>query len=133
MIIHADSSDTAGQFALVEIAGSTGGEPPLHVHQNEDEFFLVLEGQLIVRRRNEELTLETGQSAFLPRNVPHTFKVASSRVRFLNCITPGGFEEFFRDLGQPVNPDGSLQGPDKPFSIEEMIRVCGRYACTVMP
>lgn len=133
MTIHADSSDTAGQFALVEMAGSTGGEPPLHVHRNEDEFFLVLEGKLRVLRGKEELTLDAGQSAFLPRNVPHTFKIASSHARFLNCITPGGFEQFFRDLGQPLSPDGTIQGPEKSFSIEEMIRVCGLYECTLMP
>ncbi len=82
MTIYADSSDTAGQFAMVEIAGSTGGEPPLHVHRNEDEFFLVLERQLKVLRGNEELTLEAGQSAFLPRNVAHTFKIVSSHAIF---------------------------------------------------
>jgi quercetin dioxygenase-like cupin family protein len=133
MTIHADSSDTAGQFAMLEMLASTGAEPPLHVHRNEDEFFLVLEGQLRVLRGNEELTLEAGQSAFLPRNVPHTFKIVSSHVRFLNCITPGGFEQFFRDMGQPLNPDGTIQRPEKQCSIEEMIRVSGRYACTLMP
>jgi quercetin dioxygenase-like cupin family protein len=131
--IHADSSDTAGQFALVEVAGSTGGEPPLHVHRNEDEFFLVLEGELKVIRGHEELTLKAGQSAFLPRNVAHTFKVASPHVRFLNTITPGGFEQFFRDMGQALNADGSMQGPVKPFSMHEMIRISGLYECTFMP
>jgi quercetin dioxygenase-like cupin family protein len=131
--IHADSSATAGQFALVEIAGSGGGEPPVHVHRNEDEFFLVLEGQLKVLRGKEELTLRAGESAFLPRNVAHTFKVVSEHARFLNCITPGGFEQFFRDLGQPLNADGTPQGPEKPFSIPEMISASGCYGVTFMP
>lgn len=131
--IHADSSDTAGQFAMIEIAGSSGGEPPIHVHRNEDEFFFVLEGKLKVLRGHQELTLEPGQSAFLPRNVAHTFKVVSRHARFLNTITPGGFEDYFREIGQALNADGTLQGPEKPFSIEEMIRVAGRYACTLMP
>jgi mannose-6-phosphate isomerase-like protein (cupin superfamily) len=59
----------------------------------------VLEGELKVVRGREELTLQAGQSAFLPRHVAHTFKVVSPRVRFLNTITPGGFEQFFRDMG----------------------------------
>lgn len=132
MKIHADSNDTAGQFALIEIQGPPGGEPPLHVHRNEDEFFLVLEGQLKVRRGGEEITLNPGQSAFLPRNVTHTFKIMSGHARFLNCITPGGFEQFFRDLGQPLNDDGTQRGPEKPFSVDELIRVSGRYAVTLM-
>jgi len=133
MTIHADSSDTAGQFAMLELEGSTGGEPPLHVHRNEDEFFLVLEGRLKVLRGTEELMLEAGDSAFLPRNIAHTFKIVSKRARFLNCITPAGFEQFFRDLGQAAGPDGVLREPGKPFSTEEMIRLAGLYACTLMP
>lgn len=84
-------------------------------------------------RGHDELTLNAGQSAFLPRNIAHSFKILSPQARFLNTITPGGFEQFFRDMGQPVNADGTLQGPEKPFSVEEMIRVSGRYACTLMP
>jgi hypothetical protein len=44
--VHADCADTAGQFALLEVEGGPGGEPPLHVHQNEDELFYVFEGTL---------------------------------------------------------------------------------------
>ena len=43
---HADSTDTAGQSALLEVQGGPGIEPPLHVHANEDELFYVLEGKL---------------------------------------------------------------------------------------
>ena len=99
---------------------ATGGEPPLHVHRNEDEFFLVLEGQLKVLRGHEELSLKAGQSAFLPRNVAHTFKIVSPQARFLNTITPGGFEQFFRDMGQPLNLDGTVEWPQQPFSVEEI-------------
>lgn len=96
--IHADSQDTNGGFALAEISGSTGGEPPLHVHSREDEMFYVIEGELTVQRGFETIVLGAGQSAFLPRAVPHTFKVTSPSVRFLVLVTPGGFEEYFRTL-----------------------------------
>jgi quercetin dioxygenase-like cupin family protein len=131
--IHADSTDTAGQFALVEMRGATGGEPPIHVHHNEDELFYVLEGQLKVLRGNEELTLNAGESAFLPRNVPHTFKIASGYARFLNYITPGGFEDYFRDLGQPVDENGNTEEPSRFVSTAELIRIAGRYSITFMP
>ncbi len=57
MTIHADSQDTNGKFALIEFSGAPGGEPPLHVHANEDELFYVLEGKLKVYRGDEELIL----------------------------------------------------------------------------
>jgi len=131
--VHADSTGTSGKFALLEMEGGPGGEPPLHVHRNEDEFFYVLEGALKVRRGDQEITLQAGESAFLPRNIAHTFKVMSPHVRFLNYITPGGFEEYFRDLGQPVDARPFAKETDDPIAVEEMIRVAGRYAITFMP
>jgi quercetin dioxygenase-like cupin family protein len=132
--VLADSTDTSGQFALLEMEGGPGAEPPLHVHRNEDELFYMLEGELKVRRGDEEIRLLAGESAFLPRNVAHTFKVMSSHVRFLNYITPGGFEAYFRDLGQPVVEAYPTSNKiEEPIEVAEMIRVAGRYAITFMP
>lgn len=133
MTFHVDSTATSGEFALLEMRGGSGGEPPLHVHRHEDECFYVLEGQLKVLRGDEEITLNPGQAAFLPRNVAHTFKIVSSHARFLVYITPGGFEAFFRDLGQPVNEDGTSAEPQNQISVAELLRVAGRYSITFMP
>jgi quercetin dioxygenase-like cupin family protein len=129
--VHVDSTDTAGQFALLEVEGAPGGEPPLHVHKNEDEMFYVLEGQLKVRRGEEELTADAGDSVFLPRGVAHTFKILSKAARFLVYITPGGFESYFRELGHPV--DGMHAGKVEKVPIAEILRVAGRYGVTFMP
>jgi quercetin dioxygenase-like cupin family protein len=130
--VHADSHDTNGEFALFEASGDPGGEPPLHIHENEDEMFYVLEGRLEAVRGKEKITLEAGDSAFLPRRVPHTFKVVSSFARVLVYVTPGGFEDFFRELGEPA---GKLALPDYVplLSIPEMARVGGRYGLTFLP
>ena len=130
--VHADSTDTSGQFALLEMEGGPGGEPPLHVHRNEDELFYVVEGELKVCRGGQEITLCSGQSAFLPRNVPHTFKITCSHARFLNYITPGGFEAYFRDLGQPLDTE-AVGRAEESFEVSEMIRIAARYGITFMP
>lgn len=131
--VHADSNDTSGKFAFLEMEGEPGAEPPLHVHQFEDELFYVLEGELKVRRGAYEATLLAGQSAFLPRNIAHTFKIMSPHVRFLTYITPGGFENYFRDMGQAIHGNAAVDQPEKPFDVAEMIRVAGRYSITFMP
>ena len=130
--VHADSRDTDGKFALFEMSGCPGGEPPLHVHENEDEMFYVLEGRLQAYRDGEEMTLDAGDSAFLPRRVPHTFKIASNFARAIVYVTPGGFEGYFRDLGEPA---GKLALPDYVplVSIPEMVRVAQRYGVTILP
>lgn len=122
MTVHADARDTGGQMALIEVLGTPGNEPPLHCHENEDELFFVLEGRLRVTRGNEEIILEPGQSAFLPRRVAHTFKIASSHARWLVTISPAGFEEYFRSLGKPAErlaPESNPAPPDLKRMLEE--------------
>ena len=130
---HADSADTSGRFAVLEMQGTPGSEPPPHVHRDEDELFYVLEGSLRVLRGSEELTLQSGQSAFLPRGVVHTFKVSSERVRFLVYITPGGFEGYFRDVHALLMGQTAASTTEVQLSAAEMIRLAGRYSVTIMP
>ena len=125
MTVHADSADTNGAFALVESRGRAGNEPPLHVHENEDELFYVLEGRLKVQRGNEELTVEPGESVFLPRRVPHTFKLLSGEARALVYITPGGFEEYFRAIGRPARKLTLDDNPPAP-DFQRMAKAAGQ-------
>ena len=37
------SSQTKGKYSVVESTTPAGGGPPLHVHDNEEELFYVLE------------------------------------------------------------------------------------------
>jgi quercetin dioxygenase-like cupin family protein len=131
MTTHVDSADTNGAFALLEMSGQTGGEPPLHVHDREDELFYVLEGELKVFRGCEELILREGDAGFLPRRVPHTFKITSSFARFLIQVTPGGFENYFRELGEPA---GGLQhkGLRGPLDFNKVGQVAARYGVTMI-
>jgi quercetin dioxygenase-like cupin family protein len=125
MTFHADGNDTDGQYALVEFSGKPGLEPPLHVHQSEDELFFVLEGQLRIFRGTEEHIINAGESLFLPRRVPHTFKVLSGSVRGLVLITPAGFEDYFREIGTPA----SHSDTPPPFVVDvpRMTRVATQF------
>jgi quercetin dioxygenase-like cupin family protein len=102
MTVHADSTETTGQFALIEAYSGPGMEPPMHVHKNEDELFYVVEGKLTVFRGSEVLEATAGTSVFLPRGTPHTFRIESKTARGLILITPGGFENYFREIGAPA-------------------------------
>jgi mannose-6-phosphate isomerase-like protein (cupin superfamily) len=95
-------AETGGAFALFEAMQKPGSEPPLHVHDQEDETFYVLEGKVSVWVGGEVHHLVPGDSIFLPRGVPHTFRIKSPVARALNYIAPAGFEEWFRMLGKPA-------------------------------
>jgi quercetin dioxygenase-like cupin family protein len=75
----------------------TGGGPPLHVHDAEDEVVIVLEGQLDYQVGDERGELAAGGVLWFPRQVPHAVaNLTSAPCRFLTVVTPSGIEEFFR-------------------------------------
>jgi mannose-6-phosphate isomerase-like protein (cupin superfamily) len=57
-----------GQF--VKIA-KLKGEFIWHQHESEDEFFMVIRGQLTIRLREGDVVLEEGEFFIVPRGVEH--------------------------------------------------------------
>lgn len=97
--ILATGEQTGGAFTIWEEFVEPGWGPSLHVHHREDEVFHVLEGDL--RLWCGEAVFEAGPGALvvLPRGVPHRFEnVGAGQARMLVVCTPGGFDDFFRDL-----------------------------------
>jgi quercetin dioxygenase-like cupin family protein len=86
---------SGGSFALAEVTGWQGGEPPLHVHTREDEFFYVLEGKLTFKIGDELLPAGPGSFIWAPRNVAHTFMFDTPSVRMLIGFLPAGQDEVF--------------------------------------
>jgi len=102
--VHADSADTNGRFAVMEFRSKPGSEPPMHFHENEDEFFFVLEGQMRVTVNGVDRVLGPGESAMVKRGTPHTFRILTPESRLITIVSPGGFEEFFRELAGDTPP-----------------------------
>jgi len=76
-----------------------GSAVPVHVHQREDEIFLLLDGALTVWAGDQRHELLAGGVAVLPRGVPHTYFVTSRTARILEVVAPGGLEQAFREAG----------------------------------
>ena len=53
-----------------------GGGPSPHIHRNEDETVIVLEGEYEVLFNEQWQLLRAGELAFLPRSFIHTFRNA---------------------------------------------------------
>jgi quercetin dioxygenase-like cupin family protein len=99
---------TDGSVSLVEHTLEPGllGAPP-HRHTREDETSFVLEGQLTVQIGDETATAHAGEIIVKPRGSFHAFwNVGEQPVRFLEVISPGGFEEYFEELGRIIPADG---------------------------
>jgi mannose-6-phosphate isomerase-like protein (cupin superfamily) len=93
-------------FDLVEIEGRRGDMPPLHVHHDADETFLVLEGQVSLHLPDRSVVLGPGESCFAPRGVPHVYRVESDTARWFGIGNPPGFADFVREASDPAEDDG---------------------------
>ncbi|MGZ4435364.1 MAG: cupin domain-containing protein [Trebonia sp.] len=89
----------------------------MHVHDEEDECFYVLDGHLLVQVGEERHDLGPGCFAWLPRQFPHTFaNVSGSPVHLVGAIVPGGIEEFSA-CWAPTSPscrDRRIRGGSRP-------------------
>ncbi len=110
MTFKLTGADTGGKLTMIEEYNDPGVTIPPHVHENEDEIFRVLEGELQVTVGNETTVLKAGDMAFGPRGVPHTWTtVGTGKTRVILTAFPSGIEELFAQLGElPAGP------PDMP-------------------
>lgn len=109
--------DTAGRFCLIDMHIPTGGGPGPHRHDFE-ETFVLLAGELEFVFRGEVKTARAGETVHIPANAPHVFHNASQNPARLLCIcSPAGQEEFFLELGVPVN--NRTDAPPKPTPEQE--------------
>lgn len=95
-----DAAVTSGAFSLVEHplpARALGA--PVHTHRDEDEYSYILEGRIGVLIGDEVVVAGPGELVFKPRGIPHTFWNAGDEpARLLELISPGGFEDYFREM-----------------------------------
>jgi mannose-6-phosphate isomerase-like protein (cupin superfamily) len=68
VVVHADSATTGGQFSLIETVESlVGGGPPLHIHRDSAESFLVLSGRYAMHVDGREFDCPAGSFIYVPK------------------------------------------------------------------
>jgi quercetin dioxygenase-like cupin family protein len=115
---------TDGRFAAFELLAPKDFASPLHIHRAEDEFFLVLSGEVRVRHGETVIEAVAGSLAYGPRDVPHAFRVDSEEARILLIFGPAGVERFFREGGKPAGFRG-LPPPGEQFLDKEALKAIG--------
>ena len=110
-VMKATAETTGGAFSMSEVtfpAGMNG--PPPHAHGHTTDTFYVLEGTLHVTVGGREFDVPPGSYILVPPGVVHTFANTSEEpVRFLNLNTPGGWENYLRDLADAMD-SGTMPG-----------------------
>jgi quercetin dioxygenase-like cupin family protein len=108
---------TGGKLSMFQATMPEGFSPPRHIHTREDEIFLVVDGQVTFDIDGELRTAGPGAALYMPRGVPHTFRIQSASAQILGVMAPGAFEELFRNLSVSAG-ERTLPAPGSvPFDV----------------
>ena len=79
-------------LSIIEMAPGREG-PEAHVHENEDDAFYILEGEITFLLGAKEVAAPAGTFVLVPPGVQHTFANRTSEAaRILNIHAPAGFD-----------------------------------------
>jgi quercetin dioxygenase-like cupin family protein len=119
-----------GLFIMEHVGLTKGGGPPRHLHYEQEEWFYVMEGEVVTEVGEERFRLRKGDTVFAPRRLPHRFLyVAEKPGRLLIAFTPAGeMEAYFRD-GHGFDPESfsrhGMEYVGPALTLEEAARVGG--------
>jgi uncharacterized cupin superfamily protein len=109
--VKASEAETGGLCTVWEgrVPPGTVGAGP-HYHRERDEFFYVLEGEIVLRIGEERRTAGAGTFAFIPRQTIHGFHNASGdSANLLVMHHPAGFEQFLEEMQRLAARHGSKE------------------------
>lgn len=100
----ASSDTTEGRSTTFDELFPIGVVAPPHVHDNAEEAFFVLEGDLVFTLGDDdtEITAPPGTYVYIPPGTRHSFSCRSQVGRVYNMLVPGGFDHGITAHGIPA-------------------------------
>lgn len=96
VIIKSSSKETQGTISQVMLFEKPGYSTTLQSNSRTDISFLVLEGVLTVRIRDQVVTYPANSFVHIPKGTPHAHaNLTNKPIRLFMTFTPGGYEQFF--------------------------------------
>ena len=119
LTIKISSRDTGGAFAVFEGRTPPLQGPPLHRHEDQDEWWYIVEGDYRFEVDGQEIHASAGATVFAPRGSRHTFQnIGTVTGRTVTTVVPGGVDLFFEEL-ETAAPRGTVPDPAKMMPIFE--------------
>jgi quercetin dioxygenase-like cupin family protein len=126
-VLKATGDQTEGRFTAMELLAPKGFASPLHIHRQEDEFFVVLSGEVRVQHGDKVIEAVAGSFVYGPRGVAHAFHVDSAEARILLLFGPAGVEGFFREGGKPALSLGLPPADEQFLDRQALKEIASRY------
>ena len=128
--IRADKDNTQGIVSVVEQTIPVGFASPWHVHHDEHEAFLVLEGEMEVTVGDETVVLGEGAFGFGPKGIPHGFRITGDKTARIILMTSGpNFGDFVRAVSQPWSD--TPPPPPGPEAMPMLLELAEKHNLTI--
>ncbi|HZG03091.1 MAG TPA: cupin domain-containing protein [Streptomyces sp.] len=111
-----DGRATGGRLTVGRFRVGKGEAPPFHMHTREDEVFMLIKGTALLWAGEEQMEMTEGGIVYLPRNIPHGYRITSDTADLLMIATPAGIEGMFRHAGRDITtprPDDFAIAPEE--------------------
>jgi mannose-6-phosphate isomerase-like protein (cupin superfamily) len=96
--IRIPSAQTMGAYSVLEILADPHNGVPLHIHDKEEEHFVVLEGTLDIAIGDRRWDASAGTSVTVRRGVPHAWcNPFDIPLRMLVIFSPGHIDGLFKE------------------------------------
>jgi quercetin dioxygenase-like cupin family protein len=130
-VIKLASPANGGEVAIVEHPFDVGTITAPHRHTREDEHSIVVAGEIGFRSDDSEVVLGPGGYITKPRGQLHAmWNAGSTPGRIIEVITPGGFENYFRDLGELLVATSATPGLAPLRELPEFTELAVKYGLT---
>jgi mannose-6-phosphate isomerase-like protein (cupin superfamily) len=122
ILFKAMPNETNNGLLIIEHTHLVKGGPPLHLHVRQEEWFYVVEGEVLMQVGDSRHHLRPGDSILGPHGIPHAFSsIGEKPGRMIIAFTPAGkMEAFFRATAIPNPPN-----QDAAFFAEYDMRLIG--------
>ena len=116
----------------LDLIVAPGSGPPPHVHSQEEESFLVLEGEMTFQLGEDRIVAGEGTFLNMPVGSLHCFKNESNKTaRLLISVAPAGLEQMFFEVGTPLADDAESAPPPSQADIEKLLEAAPRYGVEI--
>ena len=127
---------TKGTHTIIDMLIPPQGGPSPHAHVAIQESFYVVEGQIEFQSESQTYTASQGSFVDIPLGgAVHSFKNKTDQLAHLLCVVvPAGLDEFFTEIGEPVERGTFLTPPTMtPEKQKQLEEIAKRYGQELYP